>query len=354
MLGLLTLQRDCIKAYRRYADTVAVLSAIHYVLKKEPRIADYVGIETKLQNSYGHDVTPDLIALYETRTRGLLFELKWSLPFSEKLLEKEIREIKKYTVPCSKWRTSTGKVEYHDVILVCNFEDVQRVLDTVQNVIKKTEFDFLKSDGFAVWTWVISAARGGERKEHLIISNAYGKTRNTTIENMMQRPTGLILPEEVLTYLRSSFSFIRQKPPIQYIIIELVQHVFSQFQDPTRGRGEVYEITTDMIYDKAKILFPSWHDFDVRTLQIKRGWITEALEAMFALGIIGKPVGKPDSWLIPIPTLKTRGPIHSALCKKLAKHQLKVQRRPLRRGRPRTKPLRLKAHPRTKRLNDFL
>ena len=353
MLSLLTLQQDCIRDFRKYADTVAVLSAIYHLLRKEPISAGYVGIEPKLRNSYGNDITPDLAALYEARKKGLMFELKWSLPFSERLLEKEVRELKKYAVPSSQWKNSSGKVDYHDVVLVCHIEDAERTLEMITKIAEETEYNFLKSNGFAVWTWTIYFARGGERKEHLIINNAYGKTRNVTIENMINQPTGLILPEEVLTYLRSSFTFIREKPPVQYTIIALIHYVFSQFQDPTRGRA-VYEITTEMIYDKAKILFPSWHEFDVKTIQLKRRWITEALETIFMLKIIGKPVGKPDTWLIPIPTLKTREPIHSAICKRLSRYQLKISKRPIRRGRPRIKPIRPEVHPKMKRITDYM
>jgi len=353
LLSLLTFQQECVKAYRRYADTVAVLSAIYYILRKEPSIADYLGVEVTLRTISGNDITPDLIALCESRTNGLAFELKWSLPYSGELLTKEIKEIKKYTAPCSTWKTSTGKVEYHDVILVCHVDDVERTLETLTEIAKQTDFSPLAADGFVILSWAISATRGGERKEHLILLNAYGKNRNATVENALKRPGGLVLPEEVLTYLRSTYSFIRQKPPVQYTIIELIQHVFSQFQDPTRGPGAVYELTTDMIYEKSKILFPSWEDYDVQTIQAKRSWISEALEVMWSLKIVGKPVGKPDSWLVPIPTLRTREPIQSALCKKLARYQLKIGKKPIRRGRPRTKPLKLQAHPRTKRIDDY-
>jgi hypothetical protein len=353
LLSLLTLQQNCIKAYRKYSDSVAVLSGIYHILLKKPRIADYVGIETKLQNNVGNDLTPDLVMLYEKRTKGLLFELKWSLPFSESLLEKEIKEIKKYVSPLSNWKNSSGKVDYHDLVFVCHVEDAERVINTVSKVAKEAEFKFLNSNSFALWTWSIYVARGGEHKENLVIRNVYGKTRNSVLENMSKKPIGLILPEEVLTYLRSTFSFIREKPPVQYTIIKLLHNVIPQFQDPTRERGETYEIATDMIYDKAKILFPSWCDYDAQTIQIKRRWIREALEKLFALRLIGKPVGKPNSWLIPIPTIKTRGPIHSALCKKLAKNEIKQKGRRSRRGRPRSKPLKLRAHPKTTKLDSF-
>jgi len=352
LLSLLTLQQDYIRAYRRYADTVAVLSAIYHILKQKPLVVDYVGIETKLKNDYGNEITPDTVALYDSRTKGLIFELKWSFPFKEELLEKEVKELKKYAVPCSQWKNSTGRVDYHDIVLVCHIEDSGRILTAIMEVAKEQTYDFLKADGFAVWTWIISAARGGERREHLILSCAHGQTRNKTLENMMQQPTGLILPEESLTYLRSSFSFIREKPPVQYTMITLIQHVFSQFQDPKRRSG-VYEITTDMIYEKAKILFPPWKQPDVKTIQIRRRWITEALEAMFALRIIGRPVQKPESWLVPIPALKTRTSIEHTICKKLAKHELKVTQRVARKGRPRVKPIKFEPHPKVKKLDDF-
>jgi len=352
LLSLLTLQQDCVRAYRRYADTVAVLSAIYHVLKQTPSLVDYIAIEKTIKSNDGTDLTPDLIALYEKRTKGLMYELKWSLPFSEELLEKKIKELKKYTALCSQWKGNMNKIDYHDLVLVCHIEDAQRAKSTISRIASEEGFDFLMRDGFAVWSWTISATRGGERRESLILGTVHGHTRYATIENMVSQPPGLLLPEESLTYLRSSFNFTREKPPVQYTIIKLIQHVFSQFQDSRRGPS-VYELTTDMIYERTKILFPSWHEYDVETIQTKRHWITEALETMQAVGLIGKPVGKPESWLIPIPTLKTRKPIETTLCAKLAKHQLKLGKRPSRKGRPRLRPIQPKIGVRFKRLDEF-
>jgi hypothetical protein len=352
LLSLLTLQQDCVRAYRRYADTVAVLSAIYHILRQAPLLVDYIAIEKTMKNDDGNDVTPDLIALYQRRTKGLMYELKWSLPFSEELLQKEIKELKKYITPCSQWKNSTGRIDYHDFVVVCHIEDAQRAKETISKIATERGFDFLVHDGFAVWSWTISAVRGGERREHLVLTAVHGKTRHTMIEGMVSQLPGLILPEESLTYLRSSFNFTREKPPVQYTIITLIQHVFSLFQDPRRGPW-VYELTTDMIYEKAKILFPPWHEFDLQTIQMKRRWITEALETMYALGVLGKPIGKPDSWLVPIPTLKTRRPMETTLCTKLARHQLKIARRPSRRGRPRVRPIQPRTEPQFRRLEEF-
>jgi hypothetical protein len=352
LLSLLTLQQDYIRAYRRYADTVAVLSAVYHVLQETPLIVDYIAIEKKLKTVNAKDVTPDLVALYESRTKGLMFEFKWSLPFSEALLEKEVKDLKKYFVECLDWRNTSGRVTYHDVVLVCHVEDAQRTVSLLSKVANEQGYDFLAQIGFAIWAWTISATREGERGEHLVLTNVHGNTRNATIEKMTTQLPGLILPEGSLTYLRSSFNFTREKPPIQYTIITLIQHVFSQFKDPRRGPA-VYELTTDMIYEKAKILFPSWHEFDVETLQLKRHWISEALDALYSLQIIGKPLGKPDAWLIPIPTFRTRRAIESSLCTKLARYQLKVSKSNFRKGRPRARTVRPVAGPKMKKLSDY-
>jgi len=168
LLSLLTYRQDCVRAYRRYADTVAVLSAIYHILKKTPLLVDYIAIEKTMKNDDGKDVTPDLAALYERRTKGLMYELKWSLPFSEELLEKEIKELKKYTVQCSQWKNNTGRVDYHDFVIVCHIEDAQRATATISRIASEQGFDFLVHDGFAVWCWTISAVRGVERREHLV------------------------------------------------------------------------------------------------------------------------------------------------------------------------------------------
>ena len=157
MLNLLTKQQDLIREYRRYYDTVAVLSAIYYILKKEPSLlTSYIGVERDLKCAGQIVVTPDLSVLYEQRKKGLMFEFKWSLPFSEEHLEKELAKIEKYKLECIDWRNSTGKVDYHDLVLVCEIEDSTRVLAKLKEMKDQGKSDLLDSEGFAIWTWAIS------------------------------------------------------------------------------------------------------------------------------------------------------------------------------------------------------
>jgi len=322
LFSLPTKQQQYEKEIKKYSDTVAILSAVYSILKQKPIIAEYVGVETRLISEKGVPIEPDLTALYDMRRKGLLFEFKWSMPFSDAWLKEEIESLEDYSGQCSSWKNSTGTVDYHDLILVCHMEDAARVTETIIKMASDSKYAYLASDGFAVWTWIISVSRKGGYRENLILTRQYGKVRNLDLENKTKPPTGLVLPDESLTYLRSSFHFIKMKPPVQYIIIKLIQHVFSQFQDTRRGK-DYYELTTDMIYEKSKTIFFSWRDIDTQTVQAKRRWIVEALDTMYALKLIGKTIDK-KSWLVPIPTLRPQIPLQETICKKLAKYNLKV------------------------------
>jgi len=335
-MSLPPLQLECIRDYRKYADTVAILSAIYDLLRKHPKMGQFVGIERKLERKLERSdgyVTPDLIALYDTK--GLIFELKWSLPRSLDLLEKEIKELKKYIGQFSNWTTPSGQVDHQDVVLVCHIDDVKRVVDTVSRISKQPDYDFLSSDGFAVWGWSIVAPKQLERKEELRLSSEYGSTRNSTIEEMIQEPGGILISEDVLTYLRFRFFFIRQKPPIQYTMTMLIQHVFIAFQPgPER---EFYEIDTDLIYERAaRIFFPSWHEYDADTVQLKRRWIREALGKFQELKLMER-LNRPNLWRVPIPILRSRQQTQIALCRKIMNSILKEIKR---KGRIKVKPIR--------------
>jgi hypothetical protein len=321
--SLLDKKQQYEKEIKKYSDTVMVLSAVYHTLKQKPAIAEYVAVETSLTSQKGTPIEPDLTALYDKRSKGILFEFKWSLPFSDEYLEKVIDSLGDYSGQCSNWKNSTGTVVYHDLILVCHMEDASRATQVMTKMASNPKYSFLVSNGFAVWTWIISISRRGGCGENLILTSQYGNIRNQDLEKKTQPPTGLVFTDDALTWLRSSFQFIKMKPPVQYTIIKLIQHIFPQFQDSSRGR-DYYELTTDMIYETSKKIFFPWRDSDTKTIQAKRSWIVDALEKMYSLRVIGKTIDK-RKWIIPIPTLRPRVPLQETICKKLAKYNLKVR-----------------------------
>jgi hypothetical protein len=316
-----------------------------------PDLAKFVGIEYSLQNNNGSMVTPDIAATYENGRKGLALELKWSLPFDEELLEKEIKELKKYTAPCSYWRYTKDKVDAQDLILICHIDDAQRAVEMIKSLHKDEAQSHLAKEGFAVWSWTITPPKRGERKEELRLFSVYGKTHNVKIESLINQAGGVLFSEDALTFLRFTFMFIKEKPPVQYTMTVLIQNVLSSFQ--MSPEKESYDIHVDMIYERTKSFFPSWHKYDAATIQIKRKWIVEALEKLGELGLCDKVPNKDDWWKIPIPILRTRKPIQQILCKRIVKEYLK-QLRGKKRGRPRLSVKRPKATTSDKKIIDYL
>ena len=181
--------------------------------------------------------------------------------------------------------------------------------------------------------------------------HCYGKTGNRQLENMIRQTGGIVVNQDVLTYLRFTFAFMPEKPPIQYTMAILVQNIFPSFQRSVEK--ELYELDIDLIYERAKSFFPSWHEFDTETIQTKRRWIVEAIEKLRDLGLAEKVVTPPDRWSIQIPTLRPRGSIQEAICKRIAQALLKRRStgRCLRLSAP--KAFRVKPPKGQKRISEF-
>lgn len=310
----------CINEYSRYSDTVAVLLAIHQMFLKNPEIARFVGVEYKLKNSKGNFLKPDLVAQYDQNSKGLLFEVKWSLPFDNELLEKELKGLKKYTDVFTNWKTSDGKVQKHDLVLICHIDDAKRAVDAVKELATESDCRFMQQEGFSIWGWILNPAKRSH-KEELRFLHCYGKIGNLELEKMIHITGGIVVPEEVLTYLRYLFSFIPEKPPVQYTIAVLVQNIFPTFQKSVEK--ELYELDIDLLYERTKSFFPSWQLFDSKTVQVKRRWISEAIEKLCDLGLAERIVASPNRWSIPIPTLHPRGSLIESICKKIANKLMK-------------------------------
>ena len=328
----------CIQEYTRYADSKTILSAIYELFQRNKEIGKYIGIELKLKNRDGSEIEPDLMALYDNETKGFLFEMKSSLPNTPQHLQSEIEELKKYYQTFTNWNNSTGQVEEQDLVLICHIDDAKKIVNMINILSEKEELSFLTSNHFLVCGWTITPTKDGRREETLRIFRVYGKTTNIKFEELLDEPGGILIPQNILRYVRFKFFFIKQKPPVQYTITILIQHILSSF--PEDSGENSCEVDIDTIYNRSEIFFPSWRHYDERTKQLKRQWLSQALNIMVELNIISRS-SISGWWKIPKPTYKKRQDIEVALCKDLdeyRKNQRKKGVRKIRRTLAKSKP----------------
>lgn len=309
--------RTCVADFYKYYDTLTVSAAISHLFTTCPKLGHFVGVEHKLVTTDPSDIlTPDLTVVYDNASRGLLFELKYSLPSDVRSVKDELMKLAKYSRAYGGWGVS-GPVQLADFVLVCHMDDVHRAVEAATQIFDETQNPFYDPRNFSIWTWT-STSRKGERKEEMRLLHTYGATSNVPLQQMIKKAGGIPVAEEVLTTLRFTQVFLRQKPPVQYTMHLLIQNVFSALPRRLGADRTTCQVDLDLIYRNANILFPPWWESDVQTIQVKRRWLKEALDTLARLRLVKPIPDKVDSYVIPIPTLRTRKQMELAICERLA------------------------------------
>lgn len=293
-----------------------LVSSAIYDLFRDGVLGKFIGESHELRAEDDTLLTPDITTVHDHDSKGLLFEIKYSIGSSANDVLLRQRE---YFLAKTGWRTATGTVGNVDVVLVCNAEDTQTVHKVMKELAGQEGNDFLKSEGFALWQWIMGSAK--DDREVMYLQPIAGSCRNALLEQRIRAPGGIRIPDEVLRFLRFQHAFVRDKPPVQYTILFLLQHVLPK--DPDKLG---YDIPLEIVDQRANGFFPPWWESTETTKQVKRGWIKEALSTLHSLGLIQKHPGK-ETYTIPTSLLEKKEPLR-LICRKLIQSS---QRRP--RGR---------------------
>jgi hypothetical protein len=309
--------KACVEDFQKYSDTVVVAAAIYHLFVTNTFLGHFVGEEHTLTGATSTDIlTPDITTLYDGNSKAVLFDFKYSLSSDPRSVKDELLELAKYASAKQGWGVK-GSVQQLDFVLICHVDDVKRAVDAAREIYSDNTSPFYDPKRFSVWTWTMSVSKGATKKEEMRLQWEYGSTRNDALQKSIQQAGGIIVGDEVLTMLRFQYPFIRQKPPVQYTTILLIQNVFSALQRPSMGGKAEYQVDLDLVYDRTKILFPPWWESNFKTVQLKRQWIKEALDLLVDISLIGIVQGKTEAYSIPIPTLVTRKPLPTAICERL-------------------------------------
>ena len=323
--------RACVNDFRKYADTVAVSAGISHLFDITPNLGKFVGIEHRLSTSQDDLLTPDITTLYDNDSKGLLFDMKYSLPRELQNTKSELLELEKYKNAKKGWGIS-GTVSSIDFVLVCHMEDAKRATDAAREIYRETSKPFFSSGSLSIWSWAIGLSRADEKKEEMRLLPIYGSSKNPKLQAMIQQPAGILLPEEVLTALRFTQVFVRQRPPVQYTMSILIQNVFSALPPiplSLASPAKDYVVNLDTISQKVNVLFPPWWEADTKTVQVKRGWIKEAMDTLAKVQMIDVVDRSTESYRISPRKWASKKPLPQLVCERL---QAFAKRKP--RGRP--------------------
>ncbi len=312
------------------------------MIRRNPELGRFIGESHQLLTEDGDELTPDISSLFNSDRCGLTFEIKYSVGSS---VDDYLLKAKRYRTALRGWPNSTGKVEATDVVLVCNANDTQRVLNSLSKLSQGQDGEgFFVSPGFSVWQWIMGLGKEN-REESMWLQRVYGKTRNPNLEKLADTPGGVRITEDVLRYLRFQHAFVRDKPPVQYTIVFLVQHVL-----PKQPDVPSYDIGYDTVYDRANSFFPGWWEAGEKTVQIKKAWIREALDQMAFMKYTTKV--EPELYRVPT-SLIGKKKLLEDICNRLGSI-LARQTRQRKQVRSRHGRKRLKQQPGTGTLDKFI
>ncbi len=228
----------------------------HLFVTNSP-LGRFIGIEHGLYADPNILLTPDITTLYDGESKGLLFDLKYSLPRDLQAVKDELLNLEKYKNARRGWGTH-GIVDRVDFVLVCHMDDAKRATEAARELFKETSKSFFSPEAFSIWSWTIGVSRSDERKEEMRLLHICGATRNAKLQSMISDSGGILVAEEVLTALRFTQNFVRQKPPVQYTMSLLIQNVFSALQPlplSLTSQRQEYIVTLDTVFQKTNILF---------------------------------------------------------------------------------------------------
>lgn len=286
-----------------------------------PEIGVLHGVTRDITTSTGI-ITPDVSAKASNGSAAIFFELKWTLTPST--VSDEILKMKSYCEAIFKWEGEI--VRPVDVVFVVNEEDAAIAKASADSLLSSGN-DFLKS-GFTIWKWHFSPGRALGGEPSIWFEKIWGVTVDKNLDGLVSTPSGYQTPPEVLRYLRWSYRFIKDKPPIQYTIGMLLMHVFSSFRTRT-DQSESLHVDlslTDAIYERAKGFFPAVAPSS-ETIQARKRWIREALKTMIDVSLAK----------VRVPTA-TRIPLQEMICRKIQGRAIRVGGRPPPRRIRRPKP----------------
>lgn len=323
------LMKECLKDFRKYNDTVVVSAAVCHLFKENDLVGSFMRIEPELKRISESPLTPDLAVMYDNRSKGIVFEMKWSVPRNAEHVEEEIKTLIKYFDTLINWKNDTGKVEWHDVILICHPEDSKQILEIIKKIASEDDYGCFDEIGFSIWTWLYTHGQKGGETEELRLIRIYGQTRNEELERLISPELGYLVSDKVLRYLRFTYFVVKERPPLPYLLYLLIVNVL--FQQVAPRYEESYEVTTDWIWNKTKNVILTSEEYEDKSLTIKRRWIRQALDSLVELEIIQKG-SKEETWEIPTNLFRyTRKSINEIICEKIAKKRTRL-------GRARSRP----------------
>ena len=265
---------------------IAEYDAYYYTVRLSAGLKDAFGgdgpcsfkvSEPTMRTAGGKEVHPDAIFQCDGDTRGVVCEIKTSLPRDRRLLRRDLGEqIGKYAEIESGWMTGTGRIAEHSVLLLVRRADAKRARDLIYEDVGGK---LVLTERLCLVHWDLTGAREHSAGYTIHIVREEGSTDCEYIDSRLDR--GITVPLLGMMDEYENRKFVKADPPDLYMLEVLYQRVLPGLA----GDDGYVTVSIDRLMARISEYYASWSGLPGEQSQIRPRWVRHALGTLCRMGL---------------------------------------------------------------------
>ena len=304
---------------------------------------------------------PDATFRCDGDTEGIVCEIKSSLSRREKSLLKGVGgQVKKYASIKRGWKTSSGEIGQHSILLLVRSDDCDRLVGMLEQLgggrarapnaggrapEKRApgRLRIVSDAGTRVDARVAgwrTVKGGGGQGTAIVLDRTRGSAGCEYFDRMLEDKIKISVDRIGGEYEESKF--VRSEPPVLYTMTVLYHYVLPGLSESADG----IPVTVDGLMDGLGKYFTSWSGIEGERGQIRRRWVSGAMDEFCNINMAKKAGGGAYILTLTAGVKDARTHLLKKMCGAGRGNGGDVQRRPSgRRGRDRARGIGAKAGP---------
>lgn len=238
--------------------------------------------EPTMQTAGKKEVRPDAIFQCDDDTKGVVCEIKSSLPRDRRLLLRDMKErIGKHAEIEKGWITSTGRTGGHSVLLLVHKADMERVRDLICG---SGGGESIPTENICLGHWEPARAvgEGPGAGDVLRLGREEGSTGCGYLDGRLDGEIEMPLLDMMAGYEKRRF--VKADPPDLYMLTTIYQNILP---DLVGDDGYIVVSIEDL---KAKIAdyYASWSGLPGEQSQARPRWVRHALDTLCSIRLAKK------------------------------------------------------------------
>ena len=257
--------------YDAYYFTVVVSVGLKDAFGTDRRCSFKVN-EPTMYTTASKEVHPDAIFQCDNDTKGIVCEIKSSLPHSQKQMLHGLREqIGKYAEIETGWKTNSGKIREHSILLLVRKVDAERARALMQG---NTSGASAVVTNICLGHWEEAKIKGRRTRDVIRLGLDSGSTGCKYFDRRLTACIDVPMTGTYAEYERRMF--VRAPPPDLYMLAMLYQNIL-----PTIAGNRGYiTVTVEDIKGRLDDYYTSWSGLRGEQSQVRTRWIKRALRTL--------------------------------------------------------------------------